>query len=201
MCSDVNPRSLARVLDPEPIDRGIAGPRAAVAAVFHSLDASPANWAPEMLFIQRATKETDPWSGQMALPGGRVDPGDEDSFATAEREALEEVDLDLSTAQRIGSLTDLDGGRANNRLVAVSAHAYWLAGPRPVLKPNYEVDSIVWVPLDDLLDPARYVDYTYPATGAVFPGIQLDEPTQVIWGLTLRFLADLFERLGEPFII
>lgn len=174
----------------------VEGPRAAVASVFRLGDAGT-----ELLFIQRAAKKGDPWSGQMAFPGGRVEPDDADSFATAERETSEEVGLDLAPAVRLGSLNELDGGRATNRLVSVNAHGYWLAGPRPALNPNYEVAEALWVPLAQLADHDRYIDYFYPVSQSTFPGIQLDNPNQVIWGLTLRFLADLFLRLETPFVI
>lgn len=172
-------------------------PRAAVAAVFRAIDPVAA----ELLFIQRATKDTDPWSGQMALPGGRTEPADADAMATAERETLEEIGLDLAEARFIGSLTELDGGRATKRFINVSAHAYWLDGDRPELEPNYEVADTVWVPLSHLGDPGRYIEYHYPPAGAAFPGIQLDRDDQVVWGLTLRFLSDLFRRMDKPFII
>lgn len=199
---------LRRVLDQPRADPNLDDPehgddkrRAAVAAVFSS---GPTGV--ELLFIQRATKASDPWSGQMAFPGGRAEPGDLNSWATAERETAEELALDLSPATRLGSLTDLDGGRANNRFVWVSAHAYWLprhGGPaaRPRLQPNHEVADAVWLPLATLADQRRFIDYDYPPAGATFPGIQLDRDGQVIWGLTLRMLADLFSRLDRPFII
>ena len=53
----------------------------------------------------------------------------------------------------------------------------------------------------DLLDQGRHIDYWYPPSQSTFPGIQLDIEAQVIWGLTLRFLADLFGRLDRRFII
>jgi len=178
-------------------------PQAAVAAVFRPVDlgARPGYEADaELLFIQRATREGDPWSGQMALPGGRKDPTDPSPQATAIRETDEEVGLDLSPARYLGSLSEMDGGRATNRRVIVSAHAYWLDGPRPALRHNYEVADTLWVPLRDLGDRDRYIDYHYAMAGAMFPGIQLDRNHQVIWGLTLRFLSDLFQRLDRPFI-
>ncbi len=178
-------------------DVGPHGPsRAAVAAVFR-----PAAPDTELLFIQRATFDGDPWSGQMAFPGGRVEPTDPDSTATAERETAEEIDLDLGPARLLGDLAEVDGGQATNRAVQVSGHCYWLEGPRPELTPNYEVASAVWVPLTYLLDRGRYIEYWYGEAQTSFPGIQLDHPDQVIWGLTLRFLADLFRRLRRPFII
>jgi 8-oxo-dGTP pyrophosphatase MutT (NUDIX family) len=179
-------------------DDGSPTPRAAVASVFRPTDDGS---GAELLFIQRATKPTDPWSGQMAFPGGRKEPRDHSPQATAARETWEEVGLELDPATSIGSLSELDGGRANNRRIIVSAHAFWLDGPRPALRPNHEVADTVWVPIRDLGDPGRYIDYRYPLTDSLFPGIQLDADGQVIWGLTLRLLSDLFYRLSHPFII
>ena len=200
----LTPGQLRSVLDQgvaasEPIpglgEGGGPSPRAAVAAVLRD-----AEHGAEMLFIQRAAKESDPWSGQMAFPGGRVDATDLDTHHTAEREALEEVDLDLTFGIRLGSLSELDGGRATNRLISVCAHVYWLEGPRPPLRPNYEVADVLWIPVSHLVDQGRYIDYYYPRSGAMFPGIQLDAEGQVIWGLTLRFLSDFFRRIEHPFI-
>lgn len=194
----VTPDELERVLVP----RGRyqdpqTHPRAAVAAIFAHRSDSEA----ELLFIQRAVKEGDPWSGQMAFPGGRHEPSDENSHQTAARETMEEIGLDLGPARPLGSLTDVDGGRATNRSVTVSGHCFWLPEPTPPFVLSGEVADVVWVPLSQLLDPARHIDYLYPRSGMVFPGIQLDHPDQVVWGLTLRFLGDLFARLGHPFII
>lgn len=193
--SPVDPDRLRAVLGSPPT-RLDAGPRAAVAAVFREGSADA-----ELLFIQRATHDGDPWSGQMAFPGGRTEPIDPDSFATAERETREEIGLDLDRATRLGSLGDVDGGRAARRFVAVSAHCYWLPGPRPTVTPNYEVADVVWVGLDQLGDRSRWIDYWYPPASATFPGVQLDRDDQVVWGLTLRLLADLFDRLDRPFLL
>lgn len=183
--------ALERVLNQTPLS-SVVGATAAVAVVFRTGDAGT-----ELLFIQRATKDTDPWSGHMAFPGGRTDPGDTDAHYTAERETLEEVDLDLAGVRRLGSLDDLVPGR---HLQAVHAVGYWLEGDRPSLTANYEVAETVWVPLAMLADHGRYIDYYYALSDSSWPGIQLDKPSQVIWGLTLRFLADLFRRLETPFI-
>ena len=168
-----------------------SGARAAVAAVFREGEAGT-----ELLFIERAARKGDPWSGQMAFPGGRVEPTDADLAATAERETFEEVGLNLSPAERLGQLHELDG-RA--RRIIVSPHGYWLEGPRPELSPNHEVANVFWVSLADLADPQRHIEYQYPGLGVdAFPGILLGEGPQVIWGMTLRMLVDLFDRLGRP---
>ena len=61
----------------------------------------------EIILIKRAERGDDPWSGQIALPGGRYEVGDPDLEATAVRETSEETGVDLSGAERMGALDDL----------------------------------------------------------------------------------------------
>ena len=64
----------------------------------------------EALFIKRSERDDDPWSGQMALPGGRREPDDHSLEHTARRETHEEVGLALDSSQRFARLHDIDGG-------------------------------------------------------------------------------------------
>ncbi|MEX2204810.1 MAG: CoA pyrophosphatase [Myxococcota bacterium] len=166
---------------------------AAVALVFHQ----PPGGAPELLFIERARKEGDPWSGQMAFPGGRHDPGDSDISATASREALEEVGVQLD--RPFGRLDDFSGSR-NPRVppLVVSPFAYE-ARERPTLVPNAEVQSTVWIPVPWILHPDSNYDYRFerPEFSGTFPAIRFEGYT--VWGLTYRILGNLFEVLGREF--
>ena len=67
----------------------------------------------EVLLMRRATSTRDPWSGHMSFPGGRHEPHDTDLSATAQRETLEEVGLDLTThGTPLGRLDDIEAGNA-----------------------------------------------------------------------------------------
>jgi len=168
-----------------------ASRRAAVAMVLASQPAGPS-----VLFIERASHPDDPWSGHMAFPGGRVDPGDAHPRDAAERETLEEVGLGLRDAEWIGRLDDKQSNPRTRPTLLISAFVY--AIPEPArLRPNHEVREAFWFPLRDLLDPVRAVPHRRHAVE--FPGILVGEPERhVVWGLTYSFLESFFRAVGRP---
>lgn len=115
---------------------------------------------PELLFIKRATRKGDKWTGHVALPGGKRDPEDEDDQVTAVREAMEEVGIDLSYAHAIsvGNLPQrvVTTSWGKVPLMVLCPYIYLLTSPEyPAqrLQPA-EVASTHWVPLRALLSPA-----------------------------------------------
>lgn len=166
--------------------------QAAVAMLLHEAAAGP-----EVLFIERAQRVGDPWSGHMAFPGGRVEREDADARAAAERETLEEVGLSLGQAESLGRLDDLEGRHAGRPLdLVISAFVYRVDQPGPLCA-NREVEAALWVPIARLLDPVHHVDYEYRlAPGSTWPGIVVGDPERhVVWGLTYRFVERFFELL------
>ena len=179
----------ARVIDIGPARR------AAVAAIFRE-----GSCGAELLFIQRAIRAGDPWSGQIAFPGGSEEPEDSSLRHTAARETREEVGLDLlGSAEFLGELDQL---RARSRVaikpLTIHPYAWTITGdpPFPVV-PNDEVADAFWVPVRDLLDPARAVDYDAQRTEIpyTFPGVDLGAG-RVLWGLTHRMVFEMKARLG-----
>ncbi len=173
---------------------GEARVRAAVAVVLRERDDQA-----EVLFIERASRAGDPWSGHMAFPGGRVDPGDEGTRGAAERETLEEVAVSLADGTYLGRLDDLEGRPEPNDRMVVSAYVYHVADPEP-LAPNPEVQEAFWFPVSQLLDSERHVPYPHATYGGKqLPGIQVGvSDRHIVWGLTYRFLDLFLSVVGKP---
>jgi 8-oxo-dGTP pyrophosphatase MutT (NUDIX family) len=154
---------------------------------------------PEVLFIERARLPGDPWSGQMAFPGGRLTSTDETIRSAAERETLEEVGLSLEEAEKLGRLDDLEGlrGAGHPAGIVISAFVYHHRSPGP-LRINHEVEEALWVSLSTLCDPVRRVGYRHPLLGSeIYPGILVGDPERhVVWGLTYRFVERFLAVAG-----
>jgi 8-oxo-dGTP pyrophosphatase MutT (NUDIX family) len=149
----------------------------------------------EMLFIERAAAERDPWSGNLAFPGGKVEPGEEPRQA-AERETGEEICLELGAARFLGRLADIGGAHLP---VRVSCFVYGIQGidVEPVL--NGEVFDAFWVRLDDLMAVERHViaPVRFAEEGFDVPAIRLPHPEKpVLWGLTYRLTMQFLELMG-----
>jgi 8-oxo-dGTP pyrophosphatase MutT (NUDIX family) len=167
---------------------------AAVAAVLHE-----AAGVPELLFIERAEHPNDPWSGHMAFPGGRVDPGDATPQHAAERETREEVGLELAGAELLGRLDDVEGAPPGFDSLVVSAFVYHLEHRVPPTL-NHEVRDALWVPMATPLAGSRHVPFFWPREQREthYPGILVGRPERhVVWGLTYRFLELFFTAIGR----
>jgi 8-oxo-dGTP pyrophosphatase MutT (NUDIX family) len=148
-----------------------------------------------VLFIQRAEHPDDPWSGQMAFPGGRFEPYDRTLVRAAIRETREEVGLSLDPDLLLGRLSDVSGGRLSLHRLAVSPFVFHLPGA-PQLMPNYEVAGTVWVPMSYLGDPVNIQPYVFPLDPEKreFPAWHFDGYT--IWGLTYRIISNYMRLFG-----
>lgn len=147
----------------------------------------------ELLIIERAEIEGDPWSGHMALPGGRRDDADADLLDTALREASEETGVVVPRDAVLGPLDEVrPGSRRLGPLViapfvgVVPSDTY--AAPNPG-----EVEQALWVPLSLLSNgkAAGEVQIEFPDGPRAFPSFTVDG--HVIWGLTHRILTQFLE--------
>jgi 8-oxo-dGTP pyrophosphatase MutT (NUDIX family) len=144
----------------------------------------------EALFIHRAERAGDTWSGQMAFPGGRRDPGDADLLATAIRETREEIGIDLALAERLGELDDLHPRTPVLPPIVVRPFVFGLV-ERPAITLSTEVQDAFWASFRALAAPGAWREVTIQHRGAprTLPAYVLENRT--IWGMTERILTQL----------
>jgi 8-oxo-dGTP pyrophosphatase MutT (NUDIX family) len=159
--------------------------------------------------IRRAERAGDPWSGHLALPGGRADPADPHPRAVAERETMEEVGLALDERHWLGELSHvlvrIGGG---DRRLVLYPFVYYLGPDLPPFMPSDEVTEAFWVPLAHLWDPANAGHVEWESGAGSGPGEsnrrnRLLYPAvrwrgHAIWGLTYRVITLFSDVLDAP---
>jgi 8-oxo-dGTP pyrophosphatase MutT (NUDIX family) len=176
----VRPEQLSRFLPPAE-----GGRESAVLVLFGEGPAGP-----DLLLIQRAaTVSSHP--GQPAFPGGAVDDTDADVVAAALREAEEETGLDPSGVDVFATLPPL--WLPPSGFVVTPVLGWWRSeSPVGVVDPG-EVESVVRVPLAELLDPVNRVSVSH-ASGFVGPAFEVRG--LLVWGFTAGLLSRLFALCG-----
>jgi len=167
--------------------------RRAAVLVLLGEDGSPSvtGAGPDVLLTRRSDSLAS-HPGQVALPGGRRDPGDADDVATALREAAEEVGVDPADVTVVGVLPALWVPPSAHQVVPVVG--WWhRPGPVGVVDP-LEVAQVVRVPVAELVDPANRVGVRYPAGRGDGPGFQAGG--LFVWGFTAGLLSWLLGLAG-----
>ena len=151
---------------------------------------------PELLMIKRAEVESDPWSGHIACPGGRMDPVDRDLEQTAIRETWEETGVDLERHGRmLGTLDDISP-RTPHLPPLIIRPFVAVAEPDVSIVPSDEVAAAFWVPLSAIRESAAWGREIVRVRGvgereeAVFR-----HGDYLVWGLTHRALMQFLELL------
>jgi 8-oxo-dGTP pyrophosphatase MutT (NUDIX family) len=152
---------------------------------------------PELLMIKRAEAEGDPWSGHVACPGGRMEPGDHDLEQTAIRETWEETGVDLARdGQLLGALDDISPRTPTLPPIIVRPYVA-VVKPELEIVQSSEVAEAFWVPLAALRERAAW--------GTAMVSVRGHGERQVaafrhgaytVWGLTERVLRQFLEYLG-----
>lgn len=176
-----------------------AARKAAVLMLFGALDVVPAAsgkpLAPadlDVLLLERA-HTLDDHPGQVAFPGGGIDPG-ESPIEAALREAEEETGLDSGGVEVLGVMPELALPRGNFLVTPVLG---WWQSPSPVRVVDYgESAQVFRIPVRDLLDPDNRVMATVSRLGQTFQSPAFTVNKVVVWGFTGMILNELFDQLG-----
>lgn len=152
---------------------------------------------PEILMIQRAVREGDPWSGHMGFPGGRKDTSDVTDVACAKRETREEISFDLDThGELVCQLSDVNTGWRADRPEMLVAPFIFKVDSTPSFELNHEVDDTLWIPLNFLLDDANRGRHQWDWRGEVLESDAFTYDGRLIWGLSLMMIDELLEIIG-----
>lgn len=147
----------------------------------------------DLLLIKRAVRSGDPWSGQMALPGGRREDRDSNLLATARRETLEETGIDLPAEALLGELDDLYPNIKMLPSVVVRPFVFGLP-QRPAVIPSSEVAVHVWASIGALRASQGHTDVEVRGLRRRVEAFILGE--HVVWGMTHRILAPFTDLIG-----
>jgi 8-oxo-dGTP pyrophosphatase MutT (NUDIX family) len=159
-------------------------PAAAVAIIL-----DPSRDGGSVLLIKRRDREGDPWSGQIAFPGGHRSASDATLLQTAVRETSEEVGIELNEHDVVGVLPPV---YPRTRRVLVTAFVFQLKNNVEV-RLNDEVAESLWVPLE-VLSKARSTTSEVLVQQAKLDVDSYVYERHVIWGLTFRIINLLLNR-------
>jgi 8-oxo-dGTP pyrophosphatase MutT (NUDIX family) len=145
----------------------------------------------EILLIKRTERDDDPWSGQIALPGGRIEKQDRSLLETATRETMEETAVELTRGQMLGELDDLSTSTPLLPPMLVRPFVFSLESKQPVIH-SEEVAEHFWISLPVLLDSRVTEDIEVQGYSLTVDGFRFGE--HLLWGMTDRILTG-FQKL------
>ena len=157
-----------------------------------------ASQTPVICLVRRAKWPDDPWSEHIALPGGSR-TGNETPAETVRREVREEVGVSIADLEELTALPQLRIRLAGReRTMLLDSFVYRVMGAMPALRCSPEIHSAFWVPATDLWNPANldYLALGDQGDTLVYPAVRLPQGT--VFGITLRVLMLLSDRLGAP---
>ena len=151
----------------------------------------------DLLFIRRAEKPGDPWSGHMAFPGGHIEPSDDSLLTASIRETREEIGLDLATtAKHIGTIDHQRAQPRGRPLNMVIAPYVFRLEADAEFRPNHEVAEVVWTPLEPIARGTNHTEEERIINGSavMFSGYRINGG-HFVWGLTYRMMQSFFQAL------
>ena len=143
---------------------------------------------PYILFVRRVRNSNDPWSGQVALPGGKREAKDKDLKETVIREVLEEINLDLLANCRFLGVMSTFQTKPRPEIKVLPFVI--LVRDEPSIRLNEkELKEYFWIPIEELVRNKALAKLSFGEAPAFIIG------GTVIWGLTYRIVECFIRRV------
>ncbi len=142
----------------------------------------------ELFLVKRAEVDDDPWSGDMAFPGGKKNLQDQTLVDTVEREVLEETNIDLHKIDVIGFMEPIYSSVRKSLAVQPVVYRF---DEYPDVHLNYELTKYLWAPLSEIKNGKTEAI----VKGWEGPVYQVQGET--VWGLTFRMLEKMLKLLDD----
>ena len=143
----------------------------------------------QVLFVKRAKKSGDPWSGQTAFPGGKGSPEDRNLKETVVRETLEETSINLLEGCRF--LGVMKHVRSTQKPEMQILPFVVLLEKEQAIELNEELTEYFWTPLKELAKHKGTAKFSF----GEHPAYIIDK--HVIWGLTYKILQNLLSLVSS----
>lgn len=181
--TSLTPKSLIEKLTKQLSPRPWSNAQAAVAILV-----KPKQNDLEFFLVKRAEVDDDPWSGDMAFPGGKKNPQDQSLVDTAVREVLEETSIDLNQEKVIGFMEPVYSSVRKSLAVQPVVYRF---DDYPKVELNYELTKFLWAPLSEIIEGKTN------ATVKGWEGPVYKVQGETVWGLTFRMLEKILKLLEE----
>jgi 8-oxo-dGTP pyrophosphatase MutT (NUDIX family) len=143
----------------------------------------------DVFIAKRVKNPADPWSGQMALPGGKRTSKDKDLKETVVRETLEETGIALETCRFLGVLHAVESESAKGMKILPFVI---LLEEEPAIRLNEkELESFMWVPYEEIVQSKGTAEYSF---GKVPAFIFADA---IVWGITYKILEEFIKAVEK----
>jgi ADP-ribose pyrophosphatase YjhB (NUDIX family) len=143
----------------------------------------------DMLLVKRVENPSDTWSGQMALPGGKLEPKDANLQETVTRETFEETGVKLDQHRLLGVLSSIKSEPKPDFMILPFVV---LLEQEPVMKlSKAELEAFIWVPYEEISKCQGTATFRF---GEV-PAYVLSDA--VIWGVTYKILNEFVEAVEK----
>jgi len=146
-----------------------------------------------LLMIRRRENPQDPWSGQMAFPGGHADRQDRSLFDTGAREALEEVGIDLRKQSFLGCLRNVQP----KNVPMIVAPFIFLLEEQVHPKTSLEAKELIWIPMSFLLNQKNVSSITVQIGDEKIPMGCYNYSNHTIWGMSFRIIREIVSKIGS----